>query len=91
MSHSPKIYHYKKKNVPKSSFGMEDLEAGEFYALHTSEKGYDLVHVLKETDDSYKGRFRPRVQRIWTIASRQYHLYEEEDKRNGFPASRRSL
>lgn len=53
-SHSPKIYHYKKKTVPKSSFGMEDLEVGEYYALHTSVKEYDLVHVLKETGDSYK-------------------------------------
>lgn len=33
---------------------MEDLEAGEYYALHTSVKEYDLVHVLKETVDSYK-------------------------------------
>lgn len=53
-SHSPKIYHYKKKNVPKTSFGMEDLEVGEYYALHTSMKGYDLVHILKEAVDSYK-------------------------------------
>lgn len=53
-SHSPKIYHYKKKTVPKSSIGMEDLEVGEYYALHTSVKGYDLVHVLKETVDTYK-------------------------------------